>query len=90
MSTNDLSKTRPADPRGVCVVIAGEDDEALRRSLDSVLTHTPAGVPVERVAASAPAVNEALERLAPADVAILTEPCLVADGWLESLAAAAR
>jgi glycosyltransferase involved in cell wall biosynthesis len=91
MSTNELSKTRPADPRGVSVVVAAaEDDEALRACMDSLLTHTPAGVLVERVAASASAVNEALERLAPADVAILTEPCLVADGWLERLEAAAR
>jgi glycosyltransferase involved in cell wall biosynthesis len=91
MSTNELSKTRPADPRGVCVVVAAaEDDEALRACMDSLLTHTRAGVLVERVAASASAVNEALERLAPADAAILTEPCLVADGWLERLEAAAR
>jgi glycosyltransferase involved in cell wall biosynthesis len=90
MSMNELSKTRPADPRGVCVVIAGEDDDAVRRCVDSVLTHTPAGIPVERVATSASGVNEALDRLAPADVAILTEPCLVSDGWLERLAAAAR
>jgi glycosyltransferase involved in cell wall biosynthesis len=91
MSMNELSKTRPADPRGVCVVVAAaEDDEALRACMDSLVTHTPAGVLVERVAASASAVNEALERLAPADVAIVTEPCLVADGWLERLGAAAR
>jgi glycosyltransferase involved in cell wall biosynthesis len=91
MSMNELSKTRPADPRGVCVVVAtAEDNEALGRCLDSLHAHTPEGVPVERVAASASAVNEALERLAPADVAILTEPCLVSDGWLERLGAAAR
>jgi glycosyltransferase involved in cell wall biosynthesis len=91
MSTNELSKTRPVDPRGVCVVLAGaEDDEAVRQCLDSLRAHTPAGVPVERVATSVSAVNDVLERLAPADVAILTEPCLVSDSWLERLGAAAR
>ncbi len=91
MSMNELPKTRPADPRGVGVVVAAsEDDAALRACLDSLDAHTPAGVPIEHVAASASAVNEAIERLAPADVAILSEPCLVPGGWLERLGAAAR
>jgi glycosyltransferase involved in cell wall biosynthesis len=91
MSPNELPKTRPADPRGVCVVVAAtDDDEALRACIESLRAHTSAAVPVERVAPTASAVNAALERLAPADVAILSEPCLVSDRWLERLAAAAR
>jgi glycosyltransferase involved in cell wall biosynthesis len=54
-----------------------------------VHAHAPARTQILRVAASTAAVNEALARLAPADVVVLSEPCCVTAGWLESLREAA-
>ncbi|HLB21928.1 MAG TPA: glycosyltransferase [Solirubrobacteraceae bacterium] len=89
---NELPKTRRASqPRGVCVVIASDTtDERLRECLRCVRASAPADVEVAEVAASAAAVNQAIERLAPADVIVLDEPCRVSDGWIERLVDAAR
>jgi glycosyltransferase involved in cell wall biosynthesis len=92
MSMNELPKTRRAYPRGsVGVVIAArEDDAALRECLESVRAHTPTSVPLVHVSPTAAAVNRALEQLAPADVVLLSEPCLLSDGWIERLGQAVR
>jgi glycosyltransferase involved in cell wall biosynthesis len=74
----------------VCVVLAARaGDEQLQRCAESVHAHAPAGTQILRMAASTAAVNEALARLAPADVVVLSEPCYVTAGWLESLREAA-
>jgi glycosyltransferase involved in cell wall biosynthesis len=80
-----------ATTRGsVCVVIAArEGDEHLDSCLESVRAHTPADVPILTVPATTAAVNRALEQQAPADVALLSEPCRVTAGWLGSLRNAA-
>jgi glycosyltransferase involved in cell wall biosynthesis len=70
----------------VCVVVAAHArEEHLDACLKSLRAHTPASVAVVRVDATAAAVNRALERLAPADVVVLSEPCRVSDGWLARL-----
>ncbi len=75
----------------MCVVIAADGDApGLRECLQSVQAHTPASVHVAQAEPSPAAVNSALEQLAPADAIVLLEPCLVAEGWLERLARAAR
>ncbi len=74
----------------VCVVLAARaGDEQLQRSAESVHAHAPTGTQILRLAASTAAVNEALARLAPADVVVLSEPCCVTIGWLERLCEAA-
>ena len=80
-----------AHTRGdVCVVIvASEDDDALAGSLASVRGHSPAASAVVHVATSTAEMNEALRRLAPADVIVLEEPCRVSEGWMERLREAA-
>jgi glycosyltransferase involved in cell wall biosynthesis len=93
MSLNELTETSQPDPaRGsACVVIAVKDgDEHLRDCVESVRKHTQANTPVLTVPATAAAVNRALEQLAPADVALLSEPCLVTEDWLQRLSDAAR
>jgi glycosyltransferase involved in cell wall biosynthesis len=73
------------------VVIAANDEQGhLRECLESVAANTPATVTTLTADATAAAVNRALERLAPADVLILSEPCRVTPGWLERMHAAAR
>ena len=91
MSMNGLPMRR-ADTRGsVCVVIALPDDaEHLNECVESVRRHTQADVPVVRVAPRAADVNRALERLAPADPLLLSEPCRVSAGWIERLRDAAH
>jgi glycosyltransferase involved in cell wall biosynthesis len=75
----------------VCVVVAARaDDEHLDDCLASLRTSTPASVAIERVDATVAEVNRALERLAPADVVVLSEPCIVGDGWIARLREAAR
>jgi glycosyltransferase involved in cell wall biosynthesis len=65
-------------------------EERLSRCLESVRRHSPAATPVISVEGSAEAVNEALDRFAPADVVVLLEPCEVGQGWLGRLGGAAR
>jgi|CZKG01.1.fsa_nt_gi glycosyltransferase involved in cell wall biosynthesis len=91
MSTNEPPQTRRAHTRReVCVVIAvHEHAQDLRACLDSLARHTQASIPRIRVEPSAAAVDRALERLAPADVVILDEPCRLTPGWLERMRAAA-
>jgi glycosyltransferase involved in cell wall biosynthesis len=92
MSMNELPKTRRAkEPRGICVVVAADTtDERLRECLRSVRASAPSDVEISEVAASAAAVNRAIEQLAPADVILLDEPCRVSAGWIDRLADAAR
>ncbi len=74
----------------VCAVVAARsDDENLQRCLESLRAHVPAGTSVVCVEPRTASVNDALARLAPADVVILTEPCRVTAGWLERLREAA-
>jgi glycosyltransferase involved in cell wall biosynthesis len=91
MRVNELSKTsQPRTRDSVCVLIAiGDDPEQLRRCVESVQRHTPPDTPVLTAPATAAAVNRALERLAPADTVLLSEPCRVTPGWLERLQDAA-
>lgn len=64
--------------------------DQLRRCLHSVRAHAPDKIAIVEVAHSASAVNREIERLAPADVIVLTEACEVSEWWLERLAAAAH
>jgi alpha-1,3-rhamnosyl/mannosyltransferase len=84
MSLDDLTETSQPGIRGsACVVIAVDDgDEHLRDCLESVREHTQASIPILTVPATAAAVNRALEQLWPADVVLLSEPCLVTADWL--------
>jgi glycosyltransferase involved in cell wall biosynthesis len=92
MSTNEPPNTPPADQRGgVCIVVATSGDgQALQRCIESLRERTAADVQVHQVAATTAALDQALAAFAPADVVVLTEPCLVCDGWLPRLAAAAH
>jgi glycosyltransferase involved in cell wall biosynthesis len=93
MHVNDPPQTSHTHARGsVCVVLAvGEEPDDLGRAcLESVRAHTPATVECVSTAATAGAVDRALEGLAPADVVVLSEPCRVTPGWLERLRAAAH
>src|ERR1700731_4252758 len=93
MSVNDLTQTsQPGNRESACVVIAGGEGEEqhLHDCLESVRASTPAGTPILTIQATTPAVNRALEQGAPADVALLIEPCRVTAGWLGRLRAAAR
>lgn len=71
------------------MVIAVHDDERLRDCLESVRANTPASVQVMTVLATAAEVNRAIERLWPADVVLLSEPCRVTTGWLARMREAA-
>jgi len=74
----------------VCVVVATRaGEELLQHCVDSVRAQVPAGSSVVCVEPRTATVNDALARLAPADVVILTEPCRVTAGWLERLREAA-
>jgi len=88
----ELPTTRHTHSRGeVCVVIAaGEEQQALRQCLESVRACSPRAAAIVQVAASAEAVNRAIEELWPADVVVLEQPCRVEPGWLERLREAAR
>ena len=88
---NELPNTSQSHERaGVCVVIAeGDRPELLKACLDSIRAATPDIVTIS-MARETPAVNRALAQLAPADVVLLSEPCLVNPGWLERLHDAAH
>jgi glycosyltransferase involved in cell wall biosynthesis len=82
---------QPSTRGHVCVLLAAhEHDEHLRACMESLERHTPADVPLERFPPTTVELNRALARSAPADVAILEQPCRVSAGWLERLQAAAR
>jgi glycosyltransferase involved in cell wall biosynthesis len=91
MHVNELPQPSQPHARGsVCVVIAaGEEQERLRQCRESVQAHTPVTVATVTVAATAAAVNRALEQLAPVDVIVLSEPCRVTPGWLGRMRGAA-
>ena len=92
MRVNDLAQSPHKHARGeVCVLIAGEDgDEDAERCVRSVRAHRQDELEVVRVHASAAAVNRALSAAAPADVVVLAGCAGVGEGWLGSLAEAAR
>jgi glycosyltransferase involved in cell wall biosynthesis len=92
MQVNEHPHTRQQHDRGsVCVLIAASGAaDAVRECLESVREHTPSDVPTLGVAATAADVNRAIAEVAPADVALITAPCAVTDGWLARLREAAR
>jgi glycosyltransferase involved in cell wall biosynthesis len=81
----------PSLPRGgLCVVLAADaSDPRLPRCLQSLRDHTPAETPLLTVPADTSEVNRALARFAPADVVLLSAPCLLTPGWLARLRDAA-
>jgi glycosyltransferase involved in cell wall biosynthesis len=91
MSHDDPSQTsQPNARREVCVVVAADERDArVDLCLDAVREHGQAGVPIETVAPSAQAVDQALATVAPRDVVLLTEPCLLNKGTLARLRDAA-
>ncbi|HEY4812805.1 MAG TPA: glycosyltransferase, partial [Solirubrobacteraceae bacterium] len=72
------------------MIAAADEQGYLRECLQSVDANTPAAVTTLTVEPTTAAVNGALERLAPADVLILSEPCRVTPGWLQRMREAAR
>jgi glycosyltransferase involved in cell wall biosynthesis len=82
---------QPPLARGeVCVVLAAHDtDPRLPRCVRSLQEHTPAQTPLLTVPATTVDVNRVLARLAPADVVLLSAPCLLTPGWLGRLRDAA-
>jgi glycosyltransferase involved in cell wall biosynthesis len=88
---NEPPDTSRADrPHKVCVVVAVADDGwATAECLKSVRERIPPGVEVTHVAPVTADVEAVIERSAPRDVIVLSEPCLVGDSWLERLREAA-
>lgn len=68
---------------------AAAEAPVLERCLASLRENTPADVQIVQTGASSAEVNEALARVAPADVIVVDAPCLVDAGWLERLREAA-
>jgi glycosyltransferase involved in cell wall biosynthesis len=92
MSAQDRTQTSSARARGeLCVLLAADptQEQALRECLSSLAEHTPPAIEVLRCEPSAAAVNEALAGSASADVVLLSEACLLSDGWLGRLGDAA-
>jgi glycosyltransferase involved in cell wall biosynthesis len=92
MSLEQLTEThRPDVARGgACVLIARNgSDERTRKCVESVLAHTAPEVFVALVEPTSGGVSRALELSAPADVVLLSEPCLLGAGWLEAMRQAA-
>ncbi len=89
---NELPRTRRVErARGVSIVLAaGEDRAGQRECLAAVRAHVGEHVPIVETAADVASVNEALAGLAPADVVVLSEPCIVGRGWIERLGEAAH
>lgn len=83
----DSPSSRTPSP-AVLVAVEGSYAQALESCSASLAEHAPAAMTLlcEPVPA---AVNRALAELAPADVVVLTEPCLFTAGWLQRLQAAA-
>ncbi len=71
------------------MLAAHEADPRTARCLESLREHTPPDTPLLTVPPTAADVNGALARAAPADVVLLSSPCLLTPGWLEGLRAAA-
>jgi glycosyltransferase involved in cell wall biosynthesis len=94
MSTNEPPQSSRSYSRGeACVVLATgaeHEHEHVRRCLESVRAHVPAGTTILSVPAATAEINRALAQLAPADVVVLTEPCLLSPGWLERMRDAAH
>jgi len=67
------------------VIAASDDSERLRDCRESVQAHSPPETLIHEVPATAVAVNQALEQLAPADVVVLDGACRVSSGWLARL-----
>lgn len=89
---NELPRSHAADRRSGPVVIlatasTGENSSVCRESLLGSLSE---GASFIEVAAGAAAVNEAIRQAAPADVVLISRPCVVAGGWIERLREAAH
>jgi len=74
----------------VLAASAEHEHEHVRRCLESLHAHVPAGTTILSVPATTAEINRALAQLAPADVVVLTEPCLLSAGWLERMRDAAH
>jgi glycosyltransferase involved in cell wall biosynthesis len=87
-----LRRMHPAGERGGAHVLiaAGGDRELVRRCSEAVRASTPAGTQILQVPGETIAANRALEELAPADVLIVSEACVVTAGWLERMREAAQ
>ena len=71
-------------------MIAAAGQPELEHCERSVRAHAGSDIAIVVVEPSSEAVNRALAQLAPADVTVLSEPCLVSEGWLERMRADAR
>jgi glycosyltransferase involved in cell wall biosynthesis len=72
------------------VIAASDSPEHIARCEESVRSHSAPDTPVLTVAPNTAEVNRALAQLAPADVIVFEDACLVTDGWLDRLRDAAR
>jgi glycosyltransferase involved in cell wall biosynthesis len=72
------------------VIAASGSPEHIALCAESVRRHSALDTPVLTVAPSTAEVNRAFTQLAPADVIVFEDPCLVTSGWLERLREAAR
>jgi glycosyltransferase involved in cell wall biosynthesis len=91
MTLNELPNTRRVDRTrhpSVLLVASGEPG-AVSECLAAVRAHGGAELTVAEAAPDTDSVNLAIERLAPADVVLLCEPCRVAPDWIERLRSAA-
>jgi glycosyltransferase involved in cell wall biosynthesis len=91
MTLNELPNTRRVDRtrHPSVLVIASGRPEAVSECLATVRAHGGAELTVTEAATDTSSVNVAIERLAPADVVLLCEPCRVAPDWIERLRSAA-
>ncbi|HUB73894.1 MAG TPA: glycosyltransferase [Solirubrobacteraceae bacterium] len=77
---NSSPSSQPGAHEAFCVVLAADErDGRLPRCLDSIARHAE-DARVETVEPTTAAINRALAALAPADVLLLSEPCLLTDG----------
>jgi len=91
MTLNELPNTRRVDRTrrpSVLLVTSGQPG-AVSECLTAVRAQGGAELTVAEAAPDVKSVNVAIERLAPADVVLLCEPCLVGSEWIERLRAAA-
>lgn len=72
------------------LIATGEQHDLARRCVASVRANAPVGTAIHEVSADTLTVNRALASLAPADVLVVSEPCLVGAGSLERMREAAR
>jgi glycosyltransferase involved in cell wall biosynthesis len=91
MTLNELPNTPRVDRTrhpSVLIVTSG-DPGAVSECLAALRAHHGAELAIAEAAPEANSVNQAIERLAPADVVLLCEPCRVAPDFIERLRSAA-